>query len=231
MTSEPTPDDRPVGAALPDWAPPAAPDPATLTGRTVTLEPLDRRHATDLFAAWHGHDELWTYLPWGPFDDAASIEPLIDGLNAQDDWLPHAVVVDGVAHGMISYLRIRPRAGSIEIGGITHGPAIQRTAVTTEATFLLADRAFELGYRRLEWKCDALNAASRRAASRFGFTEEGTHRQAVVVRGRNRDTTWFSILDHEWPSRRAEFVRWLDPANHADGTQRSPLHMWSDDGN
>jgi len=225
----PAPDERPVGTPLPDWRRPPAPEALTLVGRTVTLEPLEHRHAPALHAAWARHDELWTYLPWGPFEAPDAIESLVDGLTAQADWRPHAVVVDGTAHGMISYLRIQPAAGSIEIGGITYGPAIQRSAVTTEATFLLAERAFALGYRRLEWKCDSLNAASRRAATRFGFTEEGTHRQATVVRGRNRDTTWFSILDHEWPHRRAEFERWLDPANHIDGRQRTRLRMWSSD--
>lgn len=224
MATSDSTDERPIGAVVPDWSAPDRPAPASIDGHWCRLVPLTAEHAPELHAAWVGHDELWTYLPWGPFADPEHLATdLIDVVSTAPRWLPHAVIVDGRAAGTISYLRIDPRAGSIEIGGITYAPTIQRSAVTTEAAFLLARRAFDLGYRRLEWKCDSLNAASRSAARRLGFTEEGTHRQALVVRGRNRDTTWFSILDHEWPARRAEFERWLDPCNHDADGQRSPL--------
>ena len=134
------------------------------------------------------------------------------------------IMVGGSPVGLASYLRIDEGIGSIEVGGLHFSPGLQRTAASTEAMFLMMRRAFDLGYRRYEWKCDSLNAPSRAAAARLGFTFEGIFRQATIYKQRSRDTAWFSIIDTEWPSLRTEFNRWLDPENFdADGTQRSPL--------
>lgn len=203
------------GARMPDAAP--------LPGTHVTLERLDvARHAGDLFAAQAAGDpKLWDYLPYGPF---ASREAFDEHLRAQaladDPWF-YAVVVDGRAAGVVSYLRGDAANGVIEIGHIWFGAALQRTPAATEVVYLLARHAFDgLGVRRLEWKCDAANARSQAAARRFGFTYEGTFRQHMVVKGRNRDTAWFSITDGEWPGVRAAFEAWLAPENFGgDGAQ------------
>ncbi|MGH6912354.1 MAG: GNAT family N-acetyltransferase, partial [Geminicoccales bacterium] len=166
-------------------------------------------------------------LSVGPFDSAEAYEASLLAQSMGDDPLCYAIVDrrTGRAAGTASYLRIDPRAGSIEVGSITYSPQLQRSAMATEAMYLMMHRVFELGYRRYEWKCNALNAASRRAAERLGFTYEGLFRQATVTKGRNRDTAWFSILDCEWPTLKAAFEAWLDPGNFdADGQQRRPLH-------
>jgi RimJ/RimL family protein N-acetyltransferase len=207
------------------------PSRAPLDGRRVRLEPVDAaRHAADLFAAAHGpgaDPRLWDYLPYGPFSDAKELSAWLAALEGSEDPL-FLAVRDRDAdrlRGMAAYLRIAPEHGSIEIGHIWFGAGLQRTAAATEAIFLLAAHAFDdLGNRRLEWKCDAANARSRRAAERFGFTFEGVFRQHMVVKGRNRDTAWYALLDHEWPRVRAAFAGWLDPANFdADGRQRLSL--------
>ena len=194
----------------------------------MRLEPVDAgRHAGDLFEASRGADEIWTYLAYGPFESLQSFTEWVKARAASTDPLFYAVV-DRQAHaarGMASLMRMAPADGVIEIGHIWFAPSLQRTPQATEAIFLLARHAFDdLGYRRLEWKCDSLNLPSRRAAERFGFTYEGIFRQHMVIKGRNRDTAWFSIIDSEWPSRRAAFGQWLAPGNFdRDGRQRRSL--------
>jgi RimJ/RimL family protein N-acetyltransferase len=201
----------------------------TLQGRLVRLEPVEpERHAADLYAAGRAGDpELWTYLGYGPFADEAAMRAHLAAQAASRDPLFLAVVDEatGRARGVVSYLRMEPEHGVIEIGHIWFGAELQRTPQATETIYLLARHAFEdLGNRRLEWKCDAANARSRRAAARFGFTFEGVFRQHMIVKDRNRDTAWFSMLDAEWPGARAAFEAWLDPANFdADGRQRRSL--------
>jgi RimJ/RimL family protein N-acetyltransferase len=197
-----------------------------LTGDRVRLEPLDPgRHADDLYAAAAGDPHLWDYLPYGPFADVEELRAHLARQAESDDPLFFTVVDDGRAAGVASYLRIEPEHGCIEIGHIWFGASLQRTPAATEAIYLLARHAFDdLGNRRLEWKCDAANARSRRAAERFGFAFEGVFRQHMIVKGRNRDTAWFSILDGEWPAVRDAFETWLRPENFdADGRQRTPL--------
>jgi RimJ/RimL family protein N-acetyltransferase len=200
-----------------------------LEGRLVRLEPLDPdRHAADLYAAAAAGDpQLWDYLPYGPFAGVEEMRSRLAAQSASEDPLFFAVVdaATGRAGGVVSYLRMEPAHGVIEIGHIWFGAALQRTPQATETIHLLARHAFDdLGNRRLEWKCDAANARSRRAAERFGFTFEGVFRQHMIVKGRNRDTAWFSIIDGEWPAVRAGFEAWLDPANFdADGRQRREL--------
>ena len=208
--------------------PAAAPAHRPLLGTRVRLEPLDPdRHADDLLAAAAGDPRLWDYLPYGPFADAGELRAWLAGRATSTDPLFLAVVdaKTGRAGGVVSYLRIEPEHGCIEIGHIWFGAGLQRTAAATETIYLLARHAFDdLGHRRLEWKCDAANARSRRAAERFGFTFEGVFRQHMIVKGRNRDTAWFALLDSEWPAARAAYEAWLSPENFdADGRQRSPL--------
>ena len=221
---------QPVGFPVPGWSPRPRPPRTPIEGRWCRIEPLDpERHAADLFAANAEDREgrMWTYLPYGPFatldDYRAWAEPMARG----DDPLFHAILDarDGRAIGVATLMRIDPAVGVIETGHIAYSPRLQRTPAATEAMFLLMRRVFdELGYRRYEWKCDALNEPSRRAAKRLGFTFEGVFRQATVYRGRNRDTAWFSILDREWPALKAAYERWLDPAGFdADGRQRASL--------
>lgn len=199
-------------------------------GRHVTLEPLDAgRHAEALFAAGHdgGDPALWRWLPYGPFADVAAFRAHLEAQAASEDPRFFAIVPRpaGVAAGVLSLMRFDPANPTVEIGHVWFGAALQRTPAATEAVVLLARHAFEdLGVRRLEWKCDAQNARSRAAAERLGFTYEGTFRQHAVVKGRNRDTAWFSLLDGEWPAARDAFDRWLEPGNFdADGRQRVRL--------
>jgi RimJ/RimL family protein N-acetyltransferase len=220
-------EELPIGAAL-DWKPVAAPARAPLHGHTVRLEPVDAaRHADDLFDLSTGAPRLWTYLGYGPFPDRAAFRHWLEARAGEEDPLFFAAIdgASGRASGMASYMRMSPAMGVIEIGHIWFAPALQKTRQATEAIFLLMRHVFDdLGYRRLEWKCDALNAASRRAAARFGFTYEGIFRQHMVYKGRNRDTAWFAMLDTEWPAIRAGFEDWLDPGNFdAGGAQRAPL--------
>jgi RimJ/RimL family protein N-acetyltransferase len=216
----------PIGPAL-NWRPVPAPQKRVIEGNYVRLEPVDpARHAGDLFALSEGSDEIWTYLGYGPFADLASFRFWLAGCAQSSDPLFVTIVdtASGRASGMASFLRIAPADGVIEIGHIWFAPLLQRTRQATEAIFLLMREAFELGYRRLEWKCNALNEPSRRAALRFGFTFEGIFRQHMIVKGRNRDTAWFAMLDHEWPAIRAGFERWLAAENFdSSGNQRSKL--------
>jgi RimJ/RimL family protein N-acetyltransferase len=214
-----------VGAALPEWVAPPRPGRVAMTGRLCRIEPLDpQTHADALFGAFADDTEgrNWTYLPYGPFADAAAFKAFLLQTCGGDDPLFFAIRdATGTPAGMASYLRISPAAGSIEIGHINLAPRLQRSTAATEAMVLMMRHAFDLGYRRYEWKCDALNTASRRAADRLGFTFEGIHRQAAVVKGRNRDTAWYSVLDGEWPVLARGFSTWLDEA--ADGLQRRPM--------
>jgi RimJ/RimL family protein N-acetyltransferase len=216
---------------LPAWTPARRPDAAPLAGARVKLEPLDAdRHAADLFAAAHGpgaDPRLWDYLPYGPFADVEALHAhLAEQQRSEDPWFYAVVdIATGRAAGVVSFLRADLANGSIEIGHIWFGAALQRTPQATEAIHLLARHAFDaLGHRRLEWKCDAANARSQAAARRFGFTFEGIFRQHMIVKGRNRDTAWFSIIDGEWPALDAAFRAWLAPENFdGDGRQRASL--------
>jgi RimJ/RimL family protein N-acetyltransferase len=218
-------------ADLSDWTPAARPERAVLQGERVRLEPLDPdRHAAALFEAAQGEGadpQLWRYFGYGPFADAADYRAWTVENASSDDPLFFTVVeqATGRPGGVVSFLRIEPAHGCIEIGHIWFGAHLQRTPIATETIFLLARHAFDdLGNRRLEWKCDAQNARSRRAAARFGFTYEGVFRQHMVLQGRNRDTAWFSLLDSEWPAARAAFEAWLAPENFdAGGRQRAAL--------
>jgi len=204
------------------------PQPVPLEGQTVILEPLDAsRHGAELFASAHGADETWFYLPYGPFLSKPEFMAWLEQHAATSDPLAFAIIdrTAGAARGIATLMSIVPEHGVIEIGHIWLSPALQRTRQATEAIYLLARYAFdELGNRRLEWKCDAANAPSRRAAERFGFVFEGVFRQHRMIKGRNRDTAWYSITDGEWPARRAEFEAWLAPSNFdAVGKQRRSL--------
>jgi RimJ/RimL family protein N-acetyltransferase len=193
------------------------------------VAPLDAAaHAEALWEAVRGpeNDALWRYLFDGPFADFAAFRAMIERKAASQDPLFFAILDGkGRAAGYASYMRMEPAHRCIEVGGILFTPALQRTAAATEAMYLMARHVFEdLGYRRYEWKCDSRNEPSRRAALRLGFTFEGIFRQHMIVKGRNRDTAWFAMLDAEWPARKAAFERWLAPANFdADGRQKSSL--------
>jgi RimJ/RimL family protein N-acetyltransferase len=189
-----------------------------LEGRWCRVEPLDPgRHAEQLFAAntLDREGRMWAYLSYGPFETLAKYREWIAVRAAGDDPLFFAFVdpTTGQATGLGSYLRIEPDSGSIEVGHLQFSPLLQRTPAATEAMYLMMRNAFELGYRRYEWKCDSLNERSRRAAERLGFTFEGVFRQATVYRGRNRDTAWYSIIDSEWPALKEGFLVWLDHRN------------------
>lgn len=219
----------PIGRLV-DTRPAAPPARIRIPGRLVDLEPLDAgRHAPDLYTLSHGPDtdSLWTYLPEGPFADAGSFRSHIEKCAASPDPLFFAIIEksSGRATGHASLLRIDNKNRVIEVGYILYTPALQRTAGSTEAMYLLMAYAFDtLGSRRYEWKCNALNAPSIVAARRLGFTYEATFRQHMIVKGRNRDTAWFSMLDSEWPARKAAFEAWLSPENFdAAGRQQTSL--------
>ena len=219
--------DRPIGAPVQNWAPPERFDGSVLTGRYAVLEPLSAvDHAALLYRAYVGADHVWDYLPYGPFSSASQYHRWVRDSEGRDDPYFFAVQnrVSGQWEGVASFLRITPEAGSIEVGHINFSPALQRTPAATEAIFLMMKWAFEAGYRRFEWKCDALNMPSRRAAQRLGLSYEGVFRQATVVKGRNRDTAWFAAIDAEWPSLKEAFEAWLSPSNFdAQGQQKERL--------
>lgn len=209
---------QPIGPALTGWSPPPFPTLGELRGRYCHLVPLNpSAHAHLLYDAFQGpaNARLWTYLPYGPFENFNAYRTWLDSMASVRDPQFYTILraSDGVPLGTAAYLRIDPTNGSIEVGHLAYGPALQRTPASTEAMYLLMKRAFELGYRRYEWKCHSMNLPSRAAALRLGFQYEGTFRQAVVVKGRSRDTAWFSIVDAEWPGLRQRFERWLDPGN------------------
>ncbi|MCA9830992.1 MAG: GNAT family protein [Dehalococcoidia bacterium] len=219
---------QPIGYAVEAWVACPHPPAIALEGRYCILEPLDlERHAGHLFAAYSADDgRMWTYLPYGPFTNLEDFEAHIERFAGRDDPQFYAILdrTSGRALGVASYLRVDPAMGVIEVGHLAYSPALQRTAIATEAMYLMMKNAFDLGYRRYEWKCDSFNLPSRAAAERLGFQYEGTFRQAVVTKGRNRDTAWFSILDSEWPALRESFEHWLAPGNFdTTGNQLTPL--------
>jgi len=222
--------DRPVGAAL-EWQPARRPEPAVIEGRYVRLRPLSAAtDAESLYPESHppaGDPWMWTYLPSGPYRDAAEMRAGLELSEVSEDPLFFTLLPLPGAQpaGVASYLRITPEHGVIEIGHIWFGASLRRTRAATEVIYLLAAHAFDdLGYRRLEWKCDSLNQASRRAADRFGFSFEGVFRRHMVVKGRNRDTAWYAITGEDWPRIGAGMRAWLEPDNFdSDGHQRRPL--------
>lgn len=221
--------DQPIGDAVAAWMPPQRPPRATMTGASCRLEPLDpARHAADLFDANRVDTagRMWTYLAYGPFDTLDAYRAWAQRMSQTDDPQFFAVIdgASGRAAGVASFLRIDPPNGSIEVGHIAYAPPLQRTRAATEAMYLMMQRAFTLGYRRYEWKCDALNARSRAAAQRLGLSYEGVFRQATVYKGRNRDTAWYAAIDREWSRLDAAFTTWLRPENFdAAGCQRTHL--------
>lgn len=213
---------------LTHWQPVPFPPRTPLAGRAVALEPLDAtRHTAALFAAACGHDDLWTWLGDGPFSTEDALGQALQRKQHATDAVFYALIPEssGRCAGYASYMRIDAANGVLEVGNILLTPALQRTTAATEAMYLMARHVFEdLGYRRYEWKCNALNAPSRRAALRYGFTFEGIFRQHMIVKGQSRDTAWFAMLDHEWPARKRVFEAWLSPANFdAEGRQRQSL--------
>ena len=221
---------RTVGEKL-EWTPARRPSRIALEGRYVVVRPVDAaRDADHLFAESHpplADVGLWTYMPTGPYRDAAALRGALEVAGRSEDPFVLTLVprTGGSPAGVASYMRIAPEHGVIEIGGIWFGASLGRTTAASEAIYLLAAHAFdELGYRRLEWKCDSLNQASRRAAERFGFRFEGVFRQHMVIKGRNRDTAWYAITDAEWPAVGEGFSAWLAPSNFdIDGRQRRTL--------
>jgi RimJ/RimL family protein N-acetyltransferase len=221
---------QPIGEAVPGWTARPRPPRSPMEGKWTRVEPIDpERHAAQLWEAI-GDDRdgrNWTYLTAGPFDRFEAYRAWIEMVAKSEDPLFHAIIdlKSGKAVGVASFMRIDPPNGVIEVGHINYSPRLQRTPAATEAMYLMMRRVFdELGYRRYEWKCDSLNAPSRAAAARLGFQYEGLFRQAVIYRGRSRDTAWFSIIDREWPALKARFERWLDPKNFdSKGRQRRRL--------
>ncbi|MBV7408042.1 GNAT family N-acetyltransferase [Maritimibacter sp. DP1N21-5] len=220
-------DDARLGRPVPDWTPPPRPDGLSLSGRFAALEPLSaERHAAALFDVFAGADAVWDYMPVGPFPSAAGFHRwMAEAVTGND---PSFFAIRNLEtdrwEGFCSLLRIAPEAGSIEVGFIAYSPALQRTRAATEVQVLLMQWAFEAGYRRYEWKCNALNMPSRRAAQRLGFSYEGVFRQAQVVKGRNRDTAWFAVIDSDWLALKEAFRVWLSPQNFdAEGQQRERL--------
>ena len=216
-----------LGTPVTGWTPPRRPEGAAISGRYAGLELLRANaHAEALYQAYVGQDHVWDYLPYGPFPALGQYRDWVREVEAKSDPVFYAIrnLETGAWEGVASYLRIAPEAGSIEVGHINFSPALQRTRAGTEAMFLMMEWAFEAGYRRYEWKCDALNIPSRRAAQRLGFSYEGVFRQAAVVKGRNRDTAWFAAIDREWPALRDAFTAWLQPGNF-DATGRQIRHL------
>ncbi len=225
--SEPHPQTgQPIGLPV-DATPAQRPGPVTLQGRYGRLEKLGPQHFVDLWTALAGHDDIWTYISTdGPFARAAEFSAFLAKRAAAEDPYAYAILdLSARAVGYLTLLEIRPQMRVIEVGHVIYSPALQRTPLGTETQYLLARYAFEtLGYRRYEWKCNALNAASRRAALRYGFVYEGTFRQHLIAKGRNRDNAWFSMLDSEWPQRKLNFERWLAPENFdSEGRQKLSL--------
>ena len=216
----------PVGPMV-DGRPALQPYAISLCGRFGSVDRLvASRHGDALWEQLKGHDRLWTYLAYGPFADMPAFAAWLAEREKLADPFYYAIADKaGRPLGLATLMSIRPDMRVIEVGNILLGPALQRSPLATEAQYLLARYGFEmLGYRRYEWKCDALNAASRRAALRFGFAFEGIFRNHMIVKGRSRDTAWFAMTDGDWPARKAAFERWLDPENFdAEGRQKVKL--------
>lgn len=208
---------QPVGPPVPGWVPRQPPGQVVLTGDEVVVRPLTLDDAPALFAATCGPDDAaaWTYMSAGPFPDATALAGYLRPMLDSPDWFPMTILRDGRVAGMACWLRVDRANGSAEVGAIMYGPGLRRTRAGTEVMVLMADHVFGLGYRRYEWKCDALNEPSRRAATRLGFRFEGVFRQAVVYKGRNRDTAWYAITDEDWRRLRPIHQEWL--ARSADG--------------
>lgn len=210
---------QPVGLPNPDWIARPRPQRIVMEGRYCRIEPLNAaRHTSELYAAYckAGDGRDWTYMVMGPFADESSYQSYLVGAAASTDPLHYAVIdlESGRAVGTLALMRIDPANGVIEVGTVMFSPDLKRTPISTEAQYLLMKYVFQdLGYRRYEWKCDSLNAPSRKAAARLGFQYEGIFRQALIYKGRNRDTAWFSIIDSEWPALNAAFGAWLAPEN------------------
>lgn len=223
--------DLPVGEPVPNWRPPPPPSREAMEGRSCRLEPLESaKHAETLHAAnaLDGQGRMWTYLPYGPFPTLAAYRAWVDEKSQSRDPLFFAIVdkTAGRSVGVASYLRIDPPNGSVEVGHLAYSPLLQRTVAATEAMYLMMERVFRAGYRRYEWKCDALNIPSRAAAQRLGFSFEGVFRQAAVAKGRNRDTAWYAMIDREWPAVQSAFRCWLEPGNFdGRGRQQQRLSM------
>ncbi len=216
------PDQTKLGTPVPNWTQPPLPTGQPLDGAYVRLERLDPdSHAADLYRAYSGHDALWTYMYDGPFASASSYHRWTKEHSSATDTLFYVLrdPVTGHCGGVASYLRMAPAAGSIEVGNICIAPELARSRAWTQSMFLMMEHVFSLGYRRYEWKCNALNMPSRRAAQRLGFSYEGTFRRAAVVKGHNRDTAWFSVIDTEWSALREAYAAWLALANF-DGKGR-----------
>ena len=221
--------DLPIGVAVVDWKAPPIPLAAPLQGGYARVEPLDvATHSDSLFAAFAQDrvEQGWTYMGYGPFVDKTQFDEWLVGscLGADPMFFSILEQRSGAALGMASFMNINPAGGSIEVGNIHFSPSLRRTRVATDAMYVMMRYAFEMGYRRYEWKCNAFNAASRAAALRFGFSYEGVFRQHMVVKGRNRDTAWYACVDHEWPALRVAYETWLEPENFdGDGDQRTTL--------
>jgi RimJ/RimL family protein N-acetyltransferase len=216
---------QPIGPGVGEWQAPPRPSREVMEGRYCRLEPLEVRHTQDLWEANARDSEQrnWTYLTHGPYATIDEYRSWVERAAATADPLFFAIATP-TATGVAAYLRIAPEFGTVEVGHINFSPLLQQTPAATEAMYLMMKHAFELGYRRYEWKCDALNAASRRAAQRLGLSYEGIFRQATVYKGRNRDSAWYAAIDREWPALKCAFERWLDPANFDDkGRQRMRL--------
>lgn len=219
----------PIGYPVPGWTAPPRPPLEPMEGHYCRVEPIDpARHAADLHDAncQDVEGRIWAYLPYGPFETQDQYRNWMEATCLGEDPMFHAIVdlETGKAAGIASYLRIDPKNGSIEVGHINYAPPLQRSRGATEAMYLMMKRAFELGYRRYEWKCHGLNAKSRSAAMRLGLSYEGVFRQATVVKGNNRDSAWYAAIDAEWPALDTAFQTWLDPANFdAAGTQKQSL--------
>ncbi|MDI3326738.1 GNAT family protein [Pontibacterium granulatum] len=228
---------QPIGTAVDNWTPRPFPSPKPMQGQYCWLEGLSpSKHGDQLFDAFGKDPEgkNWTYLFDGPFDTRSDFDAWIDHVSKTSDPLFYAIIDPKTerAVGVASYMRIDPANGVLEVGNIHFSPLLQKTPLATEAMYLMMRRAFdELGYRRYEWKCDSLNALSRNAATRFGFTFEGIFRQAIMYKGRSRDTAWFSIIDSEWPATQSMFESWLDASNFdADGQQKTKLQECAPEG-
>ena len=223
----------PIGEIVENWSPPPRPEWRAMQGKYCIVEPTNiERHSADLFQAnrLDRENRLWTYLPYGPFDTLDDYRQWLADACLSGDPMFFSIISQqtGKAAGVASYLRIDPGAGSIEVGHINYSPAMQNTAAATEAMYLMMNNIFALGYRRYEWKCNALNQPSRTAAIRLGFSYEGLFRQMMVVKGRNRDSAWYSIIDKEWPALKRAFQTWLAADNFdGDGRQQQSLSVLS----
>ena len=225
-TATPTAEHNPVL----NWTAPPFPPAKVLEGRYCRLEPIDSaRHLDDIWAVNAGQDHIWEWMPAHPPQTKEAYGELLAMMAGKAGIVSFAIIdkADGKAKGHLWLMEIRPEQGVFEVGYITYSPVLQRTRVATEAIHLCGAYGFSLGYRRFEWKCNNLNEPSKRAARRFGFQYEGLFRQHMVVKGKNRDTAWFSILDSEWPAINAAFEAWLDPGNFdSDGQQKARLESF-----